>query len=109
MPKKELEKLDLETQNGNISADNLNIKRGKIESSNGKININNLLTKKGFYINLDNGSVVINHNNASGYDLSLDNGRVKFAGENKGEDYEHNSYSQNTLTVEMANGKIDVN
>lgn len=109
MPKKELEKLDLETQNGNISADNLNVKRGKIESSNGKIDINNLITAKGFYINLDNGSVAINHNNASGYDLSLDNGRVKFANKNKGEDYEYNSNSRNTLTVEMVNGKIDVN
>lgn len=109
MPKKELKKLNLQAQNGKISAEYLNVRRGKIESSNGKIDINNLITKKGLYISLDNGAVQINHNNASGYDLSLDNGHINFAGKNKGDEYEHDSSSKNVLTIELTNGKIDVN
>lgn len=109
LPKKELQRLDLSTANGKISADYLHVKTGEIESSNGKISIDHLETEKGFYVSLDNGMVQINHNNASGYDLSLDNGHINFTGQNKGSEYEHNSKSKNALTVEMSNGKIEVN
>lgn len=40
MPKKELKYLSIDTSNGNILADNLEVQKGTIDTSNGNISVN---------------------------------------------------------------------
>lgn len=109
IPKKELKYLSIDTSNGNISADNLEVQKGIIDTSNGNINIKNLITKKGFEIDTSNGTIKVGKTNAEGYDLSTSNGHITVEGENKSDEFEKNTGAKNVLNVDTSNGNICVN
>ena len=46
IPKQELKYLSIDTSNGNISADHLEVQKGKIDTSNGNIYVNWLYTNR---------------------------------------------------------------
>lgn len=109
MPKKELKYLSIDTSNGNISTDHLEVQKGKIDTSNGSINIKNLVMKKNFEIDTSNGTVKVGKTNAAGYDLSTSNGHITVEGENKSDEFEMNTGAKNVLSIDTSNGNISVN
>lgn len=109
MPKKELKYLSIDTSNGNISADNLEVQKGTIDTSNGKVNLKNLITKNGFKIDTSNGTVKVGKTNVEGYDLSTSNGHITVEGENKSDEFEKNTDAKNVLSIDTSNGNISVN
>lgn len=109
MPKQELKYLSIDTSNGNISADHLEIQKGKIDTSNGSINIKNLVMKNEFEIDTSNGTVKVGKTNAAGYDLSTSNGHITVEGKNKSDEFEKNTSAENVLSIDTSNGNIYVN
>lgn len=89
MPKKELKYLSIDTSNGNISADNLEVQKGIIDTSN--------------------GTVKVGKTNVEGYDLSTSNGHITVEGENKSDEFEKNTDAKNVLSIDTSNGNISVN
>ena len=89
MPKKELKYLSIDTSNGNISADNLEVQKGTIDTSN--------------------GTVKVGKTNVEGYDLSTSNGHITVEGENKSDEFEKNTDAKNVLSIDTSNGNISVN
>lgn len=109
MPKQELKYLSIDTSNGNISADHLEVQKGKIDTSNGSINIKNLVMKNEFEIDTSNGTVKVGKTNAAGYDLSTSNGHITVEGKNKSDEFEKNTSAENVLSIDTSNGNIYVN
>lgn len=109
MPKQELKYLSIDTSNGNISADHLEVQKGKIDTSNGSINIKNLVMKNEFEIDTSNGTVKVGKTNAAGYDLSTLNGHITVEGKNKSDEFEKNTSAENVLSIDTSNGNIYVN
>ena len=109
MPKKELKYLSINTSNGNISADNLEVQKGIFDTSNGKVYLKNLITKNGFKIDTSNGTVKVGKTNVEGYDLSTSNGHITVEGENKSDEFEKNTDAKNVLSIDTSNGNISVN
>ncbi|MCT3600306.1 hypothetical protein EFS00_04690 [Lactobacillus amylovorus] len=109
MPKQELKYLSIDTSNGNISADHLEVQKGKIDTSNGSINIKNLVMKNEFEIDTSNGTVKVGNTNAAGYDLSTSNGHITVEGKNKSDEFEKNTSAENVLSIDTSNGNIYVN
>ncbi|MBL1071522.1 DUF4097 family beta strand repeat protein [Lactobacillus kitasatonis] len=89
MPKKELKYLSIDTSNGNILADNLEVQKGTIDTSN--------------------GTVKVGKTNVEGYDLSTSNGHITVEGENKSDEFEKNTDAKNVLSIDTSNGNISVN
>lgn len=89
MPKKELKYLSINTSNGNISADNLEVQKGIFDTSN--------------------GTVKVGKTNVEGYDLSTSNGHITVEGENKSDEFEKNTDAKNVLSIDTSNGNISVN
>ena len=109
MPKQELKYLSIDTSNGNISADHLEVQKGKIDTSNGSINIENLVMKNEFEIDTSNGTVKVGKTNVEEYDLSTSNGHITVEGENKSDEFEKNTDAENVLSIDTSNGNISVN
>ena len=101
IPKQELKYLSIDTSNGNISADHLEVQKGIIDTSNSKVYLKNLITK--------NGTVKVGKTNVEGYDLSTSNGHITVEGENKSDEFEKNTDAKNVLSIDTSNGNIYVN
>ena len=109
MPKKELKYLAVDTSNGDISVDYLEVQKGTSDTSNGNVNLKNLITKKDFEIDTSNGTVKVGKSNVEGYALSTSNGSIVVKGENKSDEFEKNTSAKNVLSIDTSNGNIYVN
>lgn len=88
-PKKELDKVTIDSSNGNVTVKDLALKRGQIDTSN--------------------GSVVVRNSVAQGYDLDTSNGRITVNGQDEGDTYSQNDVGDNVLEIDTSNGNITVN
>ena len=89
VPKKELDKVTIDSSNGNVTVKDLALKRGQIDTSN--------------------GSVVVRNSVAQGYDLDTSNGRITVNGQDEGDTYSQNDVGDNVLEIDTSNGNITVN
>ena len=89
VPKKELDKVTIDSSNGNVTVKDLALKQGKIDTSN--------------------GSVVVRNSVAQGYDLDTSNGRITVNGQDEGDTYSQNDVGDNVLEIDTSNGNITVN
>lgn len=109
MPKEELTDLNIESANGNVSADYLATKNGDIDLANGNISIKELKTRKGVSFNTAKGNIEVNKCNASGYDLDTSLGKITVGGKKRGDSFENNSNTENVLEADTSLGSIKVN
>ena len=89
VPKKKLDKVIIDSSNGNVTVKDLALKQGKIDTSN--------------------GSVVVRNSVAQGYDLDTSNGRITVNGQDEGDTYSQNDVGDNVLEIDTSNGNIAVN
>lgn len=89
IPKKKLDKVTIDSSNGNVTVKDLALKRGQIDTSN--------------------GSVVVRNSVAQGYDLDTSNGRITVNGQDEGDTYSQNDVGDNVLEIDTSNGNITVN
>ena len=89
VPKKELDKVTIDSSNGNVTVRDVSLKRGQIDTSN--------------------GSVVVRNSVAQGYDLDTSNGRITVNGQDEGDTYSQNDVGDNVLEIDTSNGNITVN
>lgn len=89
IPKKKLDKVTIDSSNGNVTVKDLALKRGQIDTSN--------------------GSVVVRNSVAQGYDLDTSNGRITVNGQDEGDTYSQNDIGDNVLEIDTSNGNITVN
>ena len=89
VPKKKLDKVTIDSSNGNVTVKDLALKQGKIDTSN--------------------GSVVVRNSVAQGYDLDTSNGRITVNGQDEGDTYSQNDVGDNVLEIDTSNGNITVN
>ena len=82
IPKKKLDKVTIDSSNGNVTVKDLALKRGQIDTSN--------------------GSVVVRNSVAQGYDLDT-------SGQDEGDTYSQNDVGDNVLEIDTSNGNITVN
>lgn len=109
MPKEELADLNIESANGNVSADYLATKKADIDLANGNIAIKELNTGKGVSFDTAKGNIEVNKCNASGYDLDTSLGRVTVSGKKRGNSFEKNSDTENVLEADTSLGSIKIN
>lgn len=109
MPKEELTDLNIESANGNVSADYLATKNGDIDLANGNISIKELKTRKGVSFDTAKGNIEVNKCNASGYDLDTSLGKITVGGKKRGDSFENNSNTENVLEANTSLGSIKVN
>ncbi|MBP2057456.1 DUF4097 and DUF4098 domain-containing protein YvlB [Lactobacillus colini] len=128
IPEKLLDKVDISTNDGDISGENihaqtinlssddgdvkfddLTAKDGKINLSDGDIHLKNLKTTSGFNINTDDGDVMIHKTNASGLSLTADDGIISVASDRTNTaTYKKNIHSKNVLHISTSDGDITV-
>ena len=89
VPKKKLDKVTIDSSNGNVTVKDLALKQGKIDTSN--------------------GSVVVRNSVAQGYNLDTSNGRITVNGQDEGDTYNQNDVGDNVLEIDTSNGNITVN
>lgn len=109
MPKEELADLNIESANGNVSADYLATKKVGVDLANGNIAIRELKTRKGASFDTAKGNIEVNKCNASGYDLDTSLGKITASGKKRGDSFENNSDSENVLEADTSLGSIKVN
>ena len=109
MPKEELADLNIESANGNVSADYLATKKVDVDLANGNIAIRELKTRKGASFDTAKGNIEVNKCNASGYDLDTSLGKITVSGKKRGASFENNSNTENVLGADTALGSIKVN
>lgn len=108
LPKKELEEVNIDSLNGNFSADYLSTKTGEINLSNGDIDIEELKVKSGISFDTSKGNIKIENSNASGYDLNTSLGKVIVAGKRQGDSFEANLDTKNVLEADTSLGNISI-
>ena len=108
IPKKELEEVNIDSSNGNFSADYLLTKTGEINLSNGDIDIEELKVKNGISFDTSKGNIKIENSNASGYDLNTFLGKVIVAGKRQGDSFEANLNTKNVLEADTSLGNISI-
>ncbi|MCI1336394.1 MAG: DUF4097 domain-containing protein [Lactobacillus crispatus] len=89
VPKKKLNKVTIDSSNGNVTVSDVSLKRGQIDTSN--------------------GSVVVRNSMTQGYDLETSNGRITVNGQDEGDTYSKNDGGNNVLEIDTSNGNITVN
>ena len=109
MPKEELADLNIESANGNVSADYLATKKVDVDLANGNIAIRELKTRKGASFDTAKGNIEVNKCNASGYDLDTSLGKITVGGKKRGDSFENNSNTENVLEANTSLGSIKVN
>ena len=109
MPKEELADLNIESANGNVSADYLATKKVDVDLANGNIAIRELKTRKGASFDTAKGNIEVNKCNASGYDLDTSLGKITVGGKKRGDSFENNSNTENVLEADTSLGSIKVN
>lgn len=109
MPKEELADLNIESANGNVSADYLATKKADIDLANGNIAIKELKTRKGVSFDTAKGDIEVNKCNASGYDLDTSLGKVTVSGKKRGDSFEKNGNTENVLEADTSLGSIRIN
>lgn len=109
MPKEELADLNIESANGNVSADYLATKKVDVDLANGNIAIRELKTRKGASFDTAKGNIEANKCNASGYDLDSSLGKITVSGKKRGDSFENNSDTENVLKADTSLGSIKVN
>ena len=109
MPKEELADLNIESANGNVSADYLATKKVDVDLANGNIAIRELKTRKGASFDTAKGNIEVNKCNASGYDLDTSLGKITVSGKKRGDSFENNSNTENVLEANTSLGSIKVN
>ena len=109
MPKEELTDLNIESANGNVSADYLATKKVDVDLANGNIAIRELKTRKGASFDTAKGNIEVNKCNASGYDLDTSLGKITVGGKKRGDSFENNSNTENVLEANTSLGSIKVN
>ena len=109
MPKEELADLNIESANGNVSADYLATKKVDVDLANGNIAIRELKTRKGVSFDTAKGNIEVNKCNASGYDLDTSLGKITVGGKKRGDSFENNSNTENVLEANTSLGSIKVN
>lgn len=109
MPKEELADLNIESANGNVSADYLATKKVDVDLANGNIAIRELKTRKGASFDTAKGNIEVNKCNASGYDLDTSLGKITVSGKKRGDSFENNSNTENVLEADTSLGSIKVN
>lgn len=109
MPKEELADLNIESANGNVSADYLATKKVDVDLANGNISIKELKTRKGVSFDTAKGNIEVNKCNASGYDLDTSLGKITVGGKKWGDSFENNSNTENVLEANTSLGSIKVN
>lgn len=109
MPKEELADLNIESANGNVSADYLATKKVDVDFANGNIAIRELKTRKGASFDTAKGNIEVNKCNASGYDLDTSLGKITVSGKKRGDSFEKNSDTENVLKADTSLGSIKVN
>ncbi|RVU71461.1 MULTISPECIES: DUF4097 family beta strand repeat-containing protein [Lactobacillus] len=106
-------KLDLSSDDGDITADFLQVNKGSVSSDDGDLQINRLRSTAGFKADSDDGDITINNSNATGFDLSSDDGDVTCRGHNYDDDaggsYQHHRRSKNVLIAHSDDGDVEVN
>ncbi|WP_242368051.1 DUF4097 family beta strand repeat-containing protein [Lactobacillus intestinalis] len=109
MPKTYLQSAKIYTANGDINGSTLMIHSGNLKTDNGDISLDNLYLKKKLSVNTGDGDVNINNSNATGYKLTADNGNVTFNGNDYDDSFKKNVSSKSILHVYSDNGDISVN
>ena len=109
IPKEELADLNIESANGNVSADYLATKKVDVDLANGNIAIRELKTRKGASFDTAKGNIEVNKCNASGYDLDTSLGKITVGGKKRGDSFENNSNTENVLEADTSLGSIKVN
>lgn len=109
MPKEELADLNIESANGNVSADYFATKKVDVDFANGNIAIRELKTRKGASFDTAKGNIEVNKCNASGYDLDTSLGKITVSGKKRGDSFENNSDTENVLKADTSLGSIKVN
>lgn len=109
MPKEELADLNIESANGNVSADYLATKKADVDLANGNIAIKELKTRKGVSFDTAKGDIEVNKCNASGYDLDTSLGKVTVSGKKRGDSFEKNGNTENVLEADTSLGSIRIN
>ena len=109
MPKEELTDLNIESANGNVSADYLATTKVDVDLANGNIAIRELKTRKGASFDTAKGNIEVNKCNASGYDLDTSLGKITVGGKKRGDSFENNSNTENVLEANTSLGSIKVN
>lgn len=109
MPKTYLQSVKIYTANGDINGSTLMIHSGNLKTDNGDISLDNLYLKKKLSVNTVDGDVNINNSNATGYKLTADNGNVTFNGNDYDDSFKKNVSSKSILHVYSDNGDISVN
>lgn len=89
VPKKKLNKVTIDSSNGNVTVRDVSLKRGQIDTSN--------------------GSVVVRNSMTQGYDFETFNGRITVNGQDEGDTYSKNDVGNNVLEIDTSNGNITVN
>ena len=89
VPRKDLNKIVIDSSNGNVTVSDLVFKQGEIDTSN--------------------GSVVVRKSVAQGYDFSTSNGQITVNGQDKGDSYSKNDVGDDVLEIDTSNGNITVN
>lgn len=97
MPKEELADLNIESANGNVSADYLATKKVDVDLANGNIAIRELKTRKGASFDTAKGNIEVNKCNASGYDLDTSLGKITVSGKKRGDSFENNSDTEKCI------------
>ena len=101
--------LNIESANGNVSADYLATKKVDVDLANGNIAIRELKTRKGASFDTAKGNIEVNKCNASGYDLDTSLGKITVSGKKRGDSFENNSNTENVLEANTSLGSIKVN
>lgn len=109
MPKEELADLNIESANGNVSADYLATKKIDVDLANGNIAIRELKTRKGASFDTAKGNIEVNKCNASGYELDTSLGKITVSGKKRGDSFEKNGNTENVLEADTSLGSIKVN
>ena len=109
MPKEELADLNIESANGNVSADYLATKKVDVDLANGNIAIRELKTRKGASFDNAKGNIEVNKCNASGYDLDTSLGKITKRKKKRGDSFENNSDTENVLETDTSLGSIKIN
>ncbi|MDH6365340.1 DUF4097 and DUF4098 domain-containing protein YvlB [Enterococcus sp. PF1-24] len=96
IPQQQLDSLDLETTNGKVLIENLEVEKAKINTTNGEIKINNSNFSDYLESETTNGKVLLEDNEIADGTIETTNGKVIFA----------NLAITNSLSVETTNATV---
>lgn len=111
--------VNLDSDDGDINIDRLNVTRGLASSDDGDIAVNQLRSINGFNLNSSDGDINVKSSNATGFDLTSDDGDVtidtgksstsgKSSDNGDGGSYQEKLSSRNVLRAHSDDGDVVV-